>query len=286
MSGGDWGRALGVALLLPFAFLGCKRKHVKVDSVPELGYPSCGDAGAPPGHGLSTQGTIEAQERLRAGPLSSEKNVAETYAMRHTACGHVFTSRQEWPLAISDVEIHYDESYTPIWAWKRLTLPGSPREDGTADVRRYELRTGDVFIKHRDPAGATTLEKLLPGGRMTVPQGAKVGAIVAPGRGVLTAWIRKEHLAPGGKTKELVLDFRDMIEVLEEGTLERTEDLQVDGYPKKVRAYTFFGKETVFADDTDAVIGDLAGMRPSASLPGPEPEPMPTYGGPDPVHTP
>ncbi len=32
---------------------------------------------------------------------------------------------------------------------------------------------------------------------------------------------------------------------------------------RTVRVYTFFGKETVFADDNDVVIGDLAGMRPS-----------------------
>jgi hypothetical protein len=113
-----------------------------------------------------------------------------------------------------------------------------------------------------------------------------VGAVVAPGRGVITAWLRRERLPVGAKTKELVLDFRDMVESLEEGTLERSEDLYEPSLGKKVRVYTFFGKETVFADDTDAVIGDLAGMRPSASLSTPEPEPLPTYAGPDPLHTP
>jgi hypothetical protein len=50
--------------------------------------------------------------------------------------------------------------------------------------------------------------------------------------------------------------------------------------------YTFFGKETVFADDDDVVIGDLAGMRPADSVTLPEPTSLPTFGGADPVHTP
>lgn len=272
-------RAVGVALAL--ACLGaCKRKHVPVDSVPELGYPACTDGG------VEDPGSIEAEGRLRAGPLSAEKNVVETFSMRRTACGYTLRGRQEWPLAIADIEVHYDDRYTPIWAWKRLTLAGSKREDGNADIRRYELRTGEVFIKHRDAQGTVVLEKLLPGGRLPVPDGARVGAVVGPGRGVITAWLRREKLPVGGKVRELVLDFRDMVENLEEGTLERTEDLYEPTLGKKVRVYTFFGRETVFADETDAVIGDLAGMRPSASLSTPEPEPLPTYGGADPVHTP
>jgi hypothetical protein len=258
----------------------CKRKHVPVDAVPELGYPSCGDAGT------SEAGEHEAEGRLRAGPLSAEKNVVEAYSLRRTACGHTFQSRQEWPLAIADVEVHYDADYAPIWAWKRMTMAGSKRDDGNANIRRYELRTGEVFIKRRDDRGAVTLEKLLPGGRMPVPAGAKVGAVVAPGRGVITAWLRREKLPVGAKVKELVLDFREMVEELGEGTLERSEDLYEPSLGKKVRVYTFFGRETVFADETDAVIGDLAGMRPSASLATPEPEPLPTFGGPDPAHTP
>jgi hypothetical protein len=272
-------RAVGVALAVA-CLGGCKRKHVPVESVPELGYPYCGDGG------VEDQGNLEAEGRLRAGPLSAEKNVVEVFSLRQTPCGHTFRSRQEWPLAVADVEVHYDANYTPTWAWKRLTLPGSKREDGNADIRRYEMRTGEVFIKRRDAQAVTTFEELLPGGRMPIPAGAKVGAVVGPGRGVITAWIRREKLPVGGKVQELVLDFRDMVESFEEGTLERSEDLFEPTLGKKVRVYTFFGRETVFADDTDAVIGDLAGMRPSASLSTPEPEPLPTYGGADPVHTP
>jgi hypothetical protein len=167
-----------------------------------------------------------------------------------------------------------------------LTIAGSKREDGNADTRRYDLRTGDVFIKKRDAEGTLTLEKLLPGGRMDVPPGAKVGAVVGPGRGVITAWLQRAKLPVGRKVEELVLDFRDMIEQLEEGTLERNADLYEPSLGKTVRAYTFFGKETVFADENDVVIGDLAGMRPNDTLKTPEPEALPVYGKPDPAHTP
>ena len=101
-------RAVGVALALA-CIPGCKRKHVPVDAVPELGYPVCGDGGS------DEPGTVEADGRLRAGPLSAEKNVVETYSLRRTSCGYTFRSRQEWPLAIADVEVRYDASYAPTW---------------------------------------------------------------------------------------------------------------------------------------------------------------------------
>ena len=265
------------ALLL---LAGCRRKHVPVEAVPELGYPACGDAGA------DERGTTVASGRLRSGPLSPEKNVVERFELRKTSCGYSFTARQEWPLAIADVDVRYDASLGPIWAWKRMTIASSTRPDGNADVRRYEMRTGEVFIKRRDSAGEVTLQKLLPGGRMDSPVGARVGAVITPGRGGITPWLMRAHLPAGGKTQDLVLDFRGMVESLEVATLERNPDLVQPGYARPVRVYTFFGRETVFADDADVVIGDLAGMRPSDSLTTPEPDPLPTFGGPDPVHTP
>jgi hypothetical protein len=223
---------------------------------------------------------------LRAGPLSHEKDVVERFELRRTACGYTFRSRQEWPLEISDVEVRYDGALTPIWAWKRMTIAGSKREDGNADIRRYELRSGDVFIKRRDAQDQLFLERLAPGGRITVPEGTRVGAVVAPGRGVLTPWLLRAHLPVGGKVRELVLDFRELVETLEMAALERGPDLYEPTLGRAVRVYTFFGRDTVFADEHDVVIGDLAGMRPSDSLSTPEPEPLPTYGGADPVHTP
>jgi hypothetical protein len=248
--------------------------------VPELGYPSCGDAGPPDAVETVARGHI------RSGPFSREPNVVERFELARTVCGYVFRSRQEWPLDISDVEVHYDANLAPTWAWKRMTIAGSKRADGNADVRRYDLRTGEVFIKRRDAAGELFLEKLLPGGRMALPSGANVGAVVGPGRGIITPWLKSARLPVGGKTRELVLDFREMVETLEMATLERQADRFEPSLGKTLRVYTFYGRDTVFADEDDVVVGDLAGMRPSDSLATPEPEPLPTYGGADPVGTP
>ena len=258
---------------------GCRRKHVPVDAVPELGYPSCAasDAGA---------GVVVARGRIRSGPYSNDKNVVEAFELARTPCGYAFSSRQEWPLDISDVRVVFDENLVPVWAWKRMTIAGSRRPDGNADIRRYELRTGDVFIKRRDANGERTLEKLLPGGRGSPAPGQRVGAVIGPGRGLVTAWLMRAHLPVGGKARELVLDFRGLLETLEMATLERMEDRFEPSLGHTVRVYTFYGRETVFADDHDVVVGDLAGMRPSASLSTPEPEPLPEYGGADPVNTP
>ncbi len=272
----------GALLLLVFCclLLACRRKHVPVDEVPELGYPACVTDG---GRDL---GEVVARGHLRSGPSSQEQNVVERFELQRTACGFTLRARQEWPLDIADIEVRYDDSLTPLWAWKRMTLAATSRADGNADVRRYELRTGEVFIKRRDPDGERFLEKLLPGGRMRVPAGARVGAVVGPGRGVVTAWLKREKLPVGGKTKELVLDFRSLIEAVEMATLERRPDQFEPSFGRNVRVYTFFGRETVFADDDDVVIGDLAGMRPSESLKTPEPAPLPTFGGADPAGAP
>ena len=98
---------------------------------------------------------------------------------------------------------------------------------------------------------------------MPVPAGAKLGPSWGRGAGSSRRGCGARSCRSAARRSELVLDFRDMVESLEEGTLERNEDLFEPTLGKKVRVYTFFGRETVFADDTDAVIGDLAGMRPS-----------------------
>jgi hypothetical protein len=101
----------------------------------------------------------------------------------------------------------------------------------------------------------------------------------------MTAWIRRAKLKVGEKSTELVLDFREMLESLEVATLVRNPDMFEPSLNRTVRVYTFYGRETVFADDDDVVVGDLAGMRPSDSLTTPEPDSLPDYGGADPAAT-
>ncbi len=278
MSTSSLRRPARVALALVWAGFAsaCSRRHLPVGTSPELGYPACADAGA------DDVGESLARRSIRSGPLSHERNVVERFELRRTRCGYVFRSRQEWPLDISDVEVRYDANLAPVWAWKRMTIAGSKRPDGNADIRRYELRTGEVFIKHRDAEGEVTLERLLPGGRMKVPDEARVGAVVGPGRGVITVWLKRARLSVGEKRRDEVVDFRDMLETLEVAALERNADQFEPSLGRTVRVYTFYGRETVFADDEDVVVGDLAGMRPSDALSTPEPEPLPTYGGADP----
>jgi hypothetical protein len=254
-----------------------------VSQVPELGYPACTDAGP---DGPDDPGVTVGSGHIRSGPYSAERDVVERFDFRRTPCGFTFRSRQEWPRATSDIEVRYDESLRPLWAWKRMTIPGSAREDGAAETSRYELRTGDVFIKRRDAAGTIRLEQLLPGGRRKPAPGARVGAVIAPGRGALTPWLKRAKLSVGAKAYELVLDFRNPVESVEVASLERNEDRFEPTLGRRVRVYTFYGMETVFADDDDVVVGDLAGMRPSDSLNSPEPPSLPMYGSPDPRHTP
>jgi hypothetical protein len=256
---------------------GCKRKHVSVDAVPEVGYPTCGDAAA------DVRTPVESG-KLRSGPYSTEKSVVETFAIERTGCGYVFTGRQEWPLGTADYEVVYDENLTPLRVWKRMTIPGT--EDGRPDIRRYELRSPEVSIKRRTPDGEVFYELLKAGGKLAIPPRARVGAVIGPGRGLLTMWIRRAKLAQGAKVRELVLDFREAVETLEMASLQREEDLFEPTMGKTVRVYTFYGRESVFADENDSVIGDLAGLRRSESLATPEPEAMPRYGEPDPIHTP
>ena len=249
---------------------GCRRQHIAVDNVPEVPYPSCGNRPLPEGEVLATQ-------HLRAGDTSLERQVNERYEIRRRDCLVIASVRQEWPRATADVEAVYDASGNPLRVWKRMTIPGVIRPDGMADTRRYELRTPEVTIKHRSSDGHVSYEIL---------RGEKPRVIIGPGRGLLTVWIRRAHLAVGQRVREPALDVREQVEVIRHVTLQREPDMYLPWLGHTARVYTFYGRETVFADDQDTVIGDLAGLRPATLVPGPEPAPMPLYGTPDPVHTP
>lgn len=192
-------------------------------------------------------------------------------------CLYVATVRQEWSRATADVEVVYDAQWLPLRIWKRMTIPGVLRADGQADFHRYELRTPETTIKHRDSDGNVSYEIL---------RGPRPRAVVGPGRGLFTVWIRRAHLAPGETLREPVIDVREPIEVIRDATLRREPDMLVPWLSYPARVYTIYGRETVYTDDHDVVIGDLSGLRPSSSLSTPEPRPLPLYGTPDPVHTP
>ncbi|MEI8256660.1 MAG: hypothetical protein WCJ30_13380 [Deltaproteobacteria bacterium] len=264
-------RSRSFALLVFLAVLAgaCRRKHIAVGSVPEIPYPTCDGAPLPAGEVVATQ-------HMRPGPTSLDPNVDERYELRHRGCVYVATVRQAWPLGTAAAEVVFDENLLPLRAWRRTTIPGSRRADGDADIRRYELRTPEVTIKRRGPEGVT----------YEILRGPRPRAVIGPGRGLLTAWIRRAHLRVGERLREPVLDFREIVERLQEVTLRREADLFVPWLGHAARVYTIYGREPVFADETDAVIGDLAGMRPDSTLSTTRPAAMPLYSAPDPQHTP
>lgn len=279
-----WLLMLGAAI----ALAGCERfqrKHIPVDKVEELGYPACAGAGLSSTRDLGS-------EHLRAGPNHSDKSVVERYRIEQRDCiesGAVVRERgmlpsasliavsvrQEWPLGTSDVEVIYDAQLLPLRIWKRMTLPGIERAAERADIRRYELRTDPVSVKLRSIEGRISFE-LLKGGR---PR-----AVIGPGRGLISMWIRRARLQVGQKVRELAIDVRGL-EKIELVTLQREADLRHRELGL-VRVYTFYGRETVFADQRDLVVGDLAGLRPHRLLHTDAPPALPAYGPIDPVHTP
>ncbi|MFW5875579.1 MAG: hypothetical protein ACOCXM_02460 [Myxococcota bacterium] len=247
------------------------RDRIPVESVPEKPYPSCGDGPLP-------EGELIGSGHLRPGPaMRDQKAVVERFEIRKRDCLYVVTVRQEWSLGTSDVEVIYDEALRPLRAWKRMLLPAAEDPVEEADIRLYELRNDPPTLAWRRPSGELEYRVL---------KGGQPEAVVGPGRGILSMWIRAARLEPGEKQRVPVLDFRKDVENVEPVTLMREQDQDEPGLGGRVRVYTVFGRETVFTDDRGIVVGDLRGLRPDESLDTPPPEPLPPVPPPDPVHTP
>lgn len=263
-------RARALVLALLTLSVGCRRKHVPVARAAELPYPTCPGGPLPAGETL-------ASGSLRAAPDALEPDVSERFTITRRDCLTVFTARQDWRMNVSEVEVVYDARGIPLRAWKRMTIPGARHGDGAADIRRYELRTPEVVITRRAPDRPRAFE-LLRGGAPTV--------VIGPGRGILTVWIQRVHLAVGQRVRETALDMRELVEKIRPVTLRREPDMDHPAIGRRVRVYTVYGRETVFTDDNDVVLGDLGGLRPADRVPGPAPAPLAVPGPPDPVNTP
>ncbi|MFO0678700.1 MAG: hypothetical protein U0169_19365 [Polyangiaceae bacterium] len=289
-----WMRFASLVLALAaMAEVGCKRRHVEVATAPEFPYPTCVDGGALPGPYVAfpfalgfvpdagasgrVPSDLSVRGRLRLADPIVERGMIEKFEVRRDACLWTVSVRQEWSRQSTDVEAVFDETFTPIRVWKRMTIPGSSRPDGHGEIRRYEFRGPEVSIKAKRADGTEHLEVL---------KGAVPKAVIGPGRALLTMWMKRAKLAVGDKVREPVLDFREMVEVIQPVTLKREPDREEPSLGRRVRVYTIYGREPVFTDDDDVVLGDLAGLRPSETLTTPEPTPAPMFGVPDPVHTP
>jgi hypothetical protein len=279
-------REFAPALVVFLVLLGgCRRQHFPGEPGSDQPYPVClkDDGGAPlletvpfPFFGqVHPEG--ETYQRLRLPDPLLERMVLEQYQLQRRGSCWRLTVRQEWVRQATDVEVIFDEALVPLRAWKRMTIPGSNRDDGHAEIRRYDLRDDPITIKSRTAKGQVTYEVL---------RGGHPKALIGPGRGILSMWIRRAKLAVGTKVREPVLDFREPIEKIRDVTLKREPDRWEPSLNRTVRVYTIYGSEAVFTDDTDAVVGDLAGLRPSAIFDSPEPPLAPLFGEPDPIHTP
>ncbi|MGF1468578.1 MAG: hypothetical protein ACFCGT_20840 [Sandaracinaceae bacterium] len=259
-----------LALVLILGLSGCiKPPRREVGSVEDLGYPSCGEDALPAGE-------LVAEGYLRSGPMMREEDVVERFEVRRRDCVTVVQAHQEWALGTSDLDVVYDEALLPLRVWKRTTAPSAADPIATIETRRFELRGDRTTMTGRSRDGRR---------RHFVLRGGRPQAVVGPGRGLLTAWFQRADLGVGGRERVPVLDVREPIERIREVTLQRLADDEVEGRGR-VRVYTIYGREPVFADDDNVVVGDMYGLRPDAVLDTPAPAPLPTAGPVDPIHTP
>lgn len=259
-----------LAAVFLLLFPACKRQHYSVEQVPELPYPACPE-------GVDRTPKVLVDRKLRSGYADTRQPIVEHYRVEQRGCLLAAITRQEWPMQIADVEVLYDEAMLPLRIWRRQTVPGSKRPDGSPDFKRFDLRTPQVTVKHKDDKGAVDYEELRGPGKPV--------ALIGPGRGLLSMWIRRAKLKVGEKTREMTLDFRG-VEKIAPVTLQRHPDKHLDWLGRTAQVYTVLGREAVFTDEEGFVLGDLAGLVLEEKAPGPAPKPMSTFEPPDPVHTP
>jgi hypothetical protein len=166
-------------------------------------------------------------------------------------------------MSTTDLDVVYDaQTQLPLRVWKRIAMPGP--EAPRIETRRFELRGDHVALAQRTLTGALEHWRL----RGPVPT-----VVIGPGRGLLTMWLRRVRLPVGGRVRETALDARESMEVVRDVTLRRLEDRDDPILGRRVRIYTIYGREPIYADDDDIVIGDMMGLVPSELIGTPIPPP-------------
>lgn len=258
-------RALWWALAL-CVLAGCPRlPRERVETLAERPYPSCASDEAP-------AQIAPVSRDLRAGPVMRDDTVVEHYEYAARDCHVVFSMRQEWAMGATDIEVVFDRDLNPLRVWRRATAPGPQPVALRTEYRRYDLRGERVEMLERTGDGSE--RRFLVG--TGIPH-----VVLGAGRGIVTAWLRRSRLDVGGRVREPVLDIRETPERVRDVTLMRLEDRD-DAVLGRVRVYTIYGREPIFADDTDAVIGDLMGLLPSERVTTPRPPPLTSDGPPNP----
>ncbi|MEM9074075.1 MAG: hypothetical protein AAGE52_36625 [Myxococcota bacterium] len=221
-------------------------KRRPVESVEEHPYPTCGGEPLP-------EGELIAEGTLQAGPIAREQSILEHFRFERRGCVNVATIRQQWANQASDVEVIFDENWKPIRVWKRMIVPGVPLDEFPPDTRLYELRNNPPTMTMRNEEGFEHRQ---------FNAGVPIAAI-GPGRGLISAWIwaQGREMEVGDVVRGPVLDFRQLVERIDEVALRRDPDRYEETMGRTVRVYTVFGRESVFTDEEGVVIGDLSGLR-------------------------
>ena len=251
------------AALLALACVQLPRQAV--ETLADRGYPDCIE-GAAPAH------VDPVQRELRAGPTMTEQSVIETFSLAADRCHVVYTGHEEWAMGATDLEIVLDADRRPLRAYRRQTAPGPQAPSARTDIRVYDFRGPHVELTRRQPLAA--IDYLVY--RAPTPV-----VIIATGRGALTPWIQRSHLEVGGRVREPALDVREHIEIVRDVTLHREDDRD-DPRIGHVRVYTIYGREPVYTDDHDVVIGDMMGLVPAELVERPRDPIVPTDGPPTP----
>ena len=217
-------------------------------------------------------GELELERTLRSGPDMLRRDVVEHFETRSAGAHQLALVRQESPSGTADVHVVYDAHGLPIRVWRRFTTPSSDDPVGRVDLRVYALGGDEVRLARLNPDGSREGAGI-PGPRPRV--------VIGPGRGLLSVWIQRAHLEVGGRLRESALDVTEPLAVLRDVTLIRHEGREVEGLGL-VRVYTIYGREPVFTDEDDVIVGDLLGLREASTVAGPLPDPMPDPGPFDP----
>jgi len=248
---------------------GCRGEPVAAAPTPTLPpYPVC------PEPTSDSPAVVEAEGTLRPGPYLRERRILEDYQVSRRGCHRVTTVRRLSPIDVVDVEVVYDlETGRPLRAWRRTALRQAP-DRPTFDVFDFQ---GEPGVHLRRLADGTVERRALDGPAPT--------AVVGPGRGILTVWIRDAGLAVGERDRRVVLDLTGAGELDDEGTLWRAPN-RTEAPLGTVEVYRVYGRDAVFTSADGRVVGDLAGLRRAADVDAPPVEPPPGLETPTPREVP
>ena len=246
-------------LLGPLLSVGCEQclKRVEVSEVERHPYPGCTS--------LAEHDEVVRGYTLVPGASARDRSSWETYRVIDRRCGdeaeprfHLVRTHQEWARQVTDVEVVFDADWHALFAFKRMAVPNVDNAEETISTRSYELRNDPPTMSERGADGVVVHRRFRT-------RGAPLAAVVGPGRGIFSAWIvQHPELAVGDVIRGDVLDFRELLERVDEVALRRDPARDEAGLGGEVRVYTLFGRESVFTDEEGFVIGDLAGLRPLA----------------------